>query len=729
MIKIGMMIGDRYEILEKIGTGGMSDVYKAKDHKLNRFVAVKVLKQEFSENANFVSKFRIEAQAAAGLAHPNIVNVYDVGEEEGIYYIVMELVEGITLKKYIEKKARLSVKEAISIAIQVSMGIEAAHNNHIIHRDIKPQNIIISKEGKVKVTDFGIAKAATSNTITSNVMGSVHYTSPEQARGGYSDEKSDIYSLGITMFEMLTGRVPFNGETTVAIAIKHIQEEMPSPRDYVPEIPVSVEQIVFKCCQKSPDRRYQSMGELIVDLKRSLMNPDEDFVQIADPDKEASTRMITDRDISQIKKQSERRDSMEEAMHLRKEKDVKKAVKKKKVKKKSGAPAAKETSRKKVYVEEPYEEDDDKGDEEAGYDSKMERVTTVLAVAAAVVIGCVVLFLVGRAFGLFQFGSSGKGEETETAEEKQQVEMIEVVGKNIDDVKIALLERNLTPEIEYKESTEYKQGIVIDSSVKKGEMVDVGTNVVLTVSAGSEGIEVPKVVGLTEAEAVSNLEQKGFTVNKTEDYDQYIKEGNIISQSPEGGSKAASGAAVTICISKGAENAKVKVPDVMGKGEEEAMSLLVEAGLQLGTVTEVNNEDPALAGLVCYQSYSVGAYVEPGTAVDIHISLGPTQATYRFSDSITPPSQEEDPGYRAGTLVTVTLMADDGTQLMSTQTSSFPIAAQNITGIQTDTGYILFQYQNTTEATNVTNEDGTVTTIEGTTENKEIHRPVTFIQE
>ncbi len=322
MIKVGMIIGDRYEILEKIGTGGMSDVYKAKDHKLNRFVAAKVLKQEFSENANFVSKFRIEAQAAAGLMHPNIVNVYDVGEENGIYFIVMELVEGITLKKYIEKKARLSVKEAVSIAIQVSMGIESAHNNHIIHRDIKPQNIIISKEGKVKVTDFGIAKAATSNTITSNVMGSVHYTSPEQARGGYSDEKSDIYSLGVTMFEMLTGRVPFNGETTVAIAIKHIQEEMPSPRDYVSEIPVSVEQIVFKCCQKSPDRRYQSMAELIVDLKRSLMTPDEDFVKVVDSDEEASTRTITDREMVQIKRQSEHRDSMEEAMHLRREKDV-----------------------------------------------------------------------------------------------------------------------------------------------------------------------------------------------------------------------------------------------------------------------------------------------------------------------------------------------------------------------------------------------------------------------
>ena len=308
MIKIGMIIGDRYEILEKIGTGGMSDVYKAKCHKLNRYVAIKVLKQEFSENTNFVSKFRVEAQAAAGLMHPNIVNVYDVGEEDGIYYIVMELVEGITLKNYIEKKARLSVKEALSIAIQVSMGIEAAHNNHIIHRDIKPQNIMISKEGKVKIADFGIAKAATSNTITSNVMGSVHYTSPEQARGGFSDERSDIYSLGCTMFEMLTGRVPFDGETTVAIAIKHIQEDMPSPREYVSEIPVCVEQIIFKCTQKSPDRRYQSMGELIVDLKKALITPDEDFVKMVPFDAGGETRTISEEDIAEIKQRTDRID-------------------------------------------------------------------------------------------------------------------------------------------------------------------------------------------------------------------------------------------------------------------------------------------------------------------------------------------------------------------------------------------------------------------------------------
>ena len=219
MIKDGMIVGERYEIVSKVGAGGMADVYKAKDHKLNRFVAMKVLKQEFREDTNFIKKFKTEAQSAAGLTHPNVVNVFDVGESQGIHYIVMELVEGITLKEYISKKGKLSVKEATSIAIQVSMGLEAAHNHGIVHRDVKPQNIIISTDGKVKVTDFGIARAASSNTISSNVMGSVHYSSPEQVRGGYSDEKSDIYSLGITMYEMVTGVVPFEGDTTVAIAI------------------------------------------------------------------------------------------------------------------------------------------------------------------------------------------------------------------------------------------------------------------------------------------------------------------------------------------------------------------------------------------------------------------------------------------------------------------------------------------------------------------------------
>ena len=294
MIRKGMFIGDRYEIVDKVGSGGMSDVYKALDHKLNRYVAVKVLKEEFSEDKNFVSKFKVEAQSAAGLTHPNIVNVYDVGEDNGIYYIVMELVEGITLKKYIEKKGKLSIKESVSIAIQVAQGIEAAHNNHIIHRDIKPQNVIISREGKVKVADFGIARAASSNTINSNAMGSVHYISPEQARGGYIDEKSDIYSLGISLYEMITGKVPFEGDSTVTIALQHINEELPSPKIDVPELPVSVEKIIEKCTQKKAEHRYLKVATLISDLKRALVTPDEDFVVIVPTVSTDATIMITD---------------------------------------------------------------------------------------------------------------------------------------------------------------------------------------------------------------------------------------------------------------------------------------------------------------------------------------------------------------------------------------------------------------------------------------------------
>ena len=250
MLKIGMFLGNRYEIISKIGSGGMADVYKAKCHKLNRFVAIKVLKPEFSQDQSFVSKFRMEAQSAACLSHPNIVNIYDVGEENGIYYIVMELIEGITLKKYIERRKKLEIRESIEVAMQVARGLEAAHAEHIIHRDIKPQNIMISKDGKVKVTDFGIARAASSQTISSNTMGSVHYISPEQARGGYCDERSDIYSLGITLYEMLTGRVPFEGDSTVAVALQHIQGEMVPPRQYEQLIPISLERIIMKCTQE-----------------------------------------------------------------------------------------------------------------------------------------------------------------------------------------------------------------------------------------------------------------------------------------------------------------------------------------------------------------------------------------------------------------------------------------------------------------------------------------------
>ena len=700
MIKIGMMIADRYEILEKIGTGGMSDVYKAKDHKLNRFVAVKVLKQEFSENANFVSKFRIEAQAAAGLMHPNIVNVYDVGEEGENHYIVMELVEGITLKKYIEKKARLSVKEAVSIAIQVSMGIEAAHNNHIIHRDIKPQNIIISKEGKVKVTDFGIAKAATSNTITSNVMGSVHYTSPEQARGGYSDEKSDIYSLGVTMFEMLTGRVPFNGETTVAIAIKHIQEEFPSPREYVPEIPICVEQIVLKCCQKSPDRRYQSMAELIADLKQSLISPDEDFVKFTDPDEEASTRMITDKDMVQIKRQSENRDSMDEAMRLKKD--------------------VRDRDRDRRDNDRYYEEDEDEDwdDEEEDYDPKMEKITTILAVIAALLIGCILIFMVGRAMGVFNFGAKEEGQTQET----EQVEMIRVVGMHVDEAKKALLDLGLSPEIKYEESSNYDAGTVLRASVGDGLMIDKGTTIVLTVAEAVEGVQVPNVTGKSQTEAESVLTKEGFVVNVVESYDGAVEKGMVISQSPEADTKAPAGSNITIRVSQGAEDNKVRVPKVIDMTEMDATATLTESGLTVGTVTQVENAETE-ADLVCYQSYSEGSYVDKGTPVDLRISTGPSQKTYRYSEEITAPT--EDPSYQNGMEVWVTLTTYDGTQLLSTQTTTFPVSA-NYTGIKSPSGVIRYSF--TVKKEPVTNPE-TGETTDGGTEVKTIERQVNFTEE
>lgn len=707
MIKIGMMIGDRYEILEKIGTGGMSDVYKAKCHKLNRYVAVKVLKQEFSENANFVSKFRIEAQAAAGLMHPNIVNVYDVGEENGIYYIVMELVEGITLKKYIEKKARLTYKEAVSIAIQVSMGIEAAHNNHIIHRDIKPQNIIISKDGKVKVTDFGIAKAATSNTITSNVMGSVHYTSPEQARGGYSDEKSDIYSLGITMFEMLTGRVPFNGETTVAIAIKHIQEEMPSPKEYVPEIPNSVESIVLKCCQKSPDRRYQNMQELVADLKQSLLNPDEDFVVVNDPDMEGGTRMISDTDMAQIKRRSAYQNSRdyeeeEESMRLLSDTEA-------------------------MYEdgEEPEDEDD------YDYDPKMERVTTFFAVLAGIIICIIILILAVRIFGNrdeVKEPNSPIIASEEPTEEASYVNMPNVTGMNVEDARNSLTSLGIYTEVAYEESDAIDEGVVISANVSEGTSIQTGSTVTLTVSAGSQGVEVPEVSGQTFEEANSALVGAGFLVNKTESYSDTIEAGIVVSQMPISGTKAPRGSVITVNVSLGEEEKKIWVPNLVGLEEVDGTATAVEAGLGIGNVTYVYSNEVE-AGLICYQSYSHGSYVDPGTDIDIKVSQGPEAVTYKCNASITAPTVEEAPDYVAGSEVTIKLVTDDDHVLLETTTSSFPQAA-NYYGLTSSGGTVTMTYTVTTEGTTTTNPDtGEVVNEPGTTEERSFTRRVEFVQE
>lgn len=678
MIILGMLIGDRYEILDKIGTGGMSDVYKAKDHKLNRFVAVKVLKQEFSENTNFVSKFRVEAQAAAGLMHPNIVGVYDVGEEDGINYIVMELIEGITLKKYIEKKSRLSIKEAISIAIQVSMGIEAAHNNHIIHRDIKPQNIMISRDGKVKVMDFGIAKAATSNTITSNVMGSVHYTSPEQARGGFSDEKSDIYSLGCTLFEMVTGHVPFDGETTVAIAIKHIQDEMPSPREYVPEIPVCVEKIIYKCTQKSPDRRYQKMSELTLDLKKSLVTPDEDFVTMIDVDTAAATRPVTDEELASIKERTGTLAVEDIHMRLNEEKPKPKKSKFMIMDDESDEDEYEDEDVEEEdedYDEEEYEDDDEYDDDDL--DPKMERITTILAIVAAVIIGVIALVLVANAIGIFKGGSDSQEEET------QMVEVINVVGFNVDAAKSTLEELYLSVDVQYEESSEVPENIVIRQSIAEGEMVEEHSLVILTVSSGVAGIEIPNVVGSSETEATTTLTALGFKVSKETENSDTVDEGYVISQSPEALEKVASGSTIVLKISSGPAEKLVTVPDLRGMSESEAKDKLASANLKAGTVTE-EYSDSVTKGDVLSQSYSPGTEIGENSTVNFVISLGKKDVSYKYSVSLPAPE-----GYVEGTTVTIILTDSAGTKKEYT-TSSFPFEI-NETGLKSETGTIVMK--------------------------------------
>ncbi len=722
MVKIGMTIADRYEILEKIGTGGMADVYKAVDNKLSRNVAVKVLKQEFSENENFVSKFRVEAQAAAGLMHPNVVNVYDVGEEGDIYYIVMELVEGITLKKYIEKKARLSFEEAVSIAIQVGMGIEAAHEKHIIHRDIKPQNIIISLAGKVKVTDFGIAKAATSNTITSNVMGSVHYTSPEQARGGYSDEKSDIYSLGITMFEMLTGRVPYNGETTVAIAIKHIQEPMPSPRDFVPEIPYSLEDIVLKCCEKSPDRRYQNMQELVEDLKQCLLTPDEDFV-VRNGIENEGTRSVTDEEMEEIKSRTSDYDNYypEDDGY-------------------DDSNDRYDDSHMRLADDEYYGDDeDDYSGKGRDYDgpSTGEKVTTILSILAGIVIVLIIIILalkiIGKRMENSDAGSEGgssiviNDSNEGTTTEPVEVTMPSVVGSDIESARNALSVLGLNAIINFQESDTIPSGTVISCDVEAGTTLISGSNVGILVSSGTDSVEMPDVIGKPINEAKLTLELSGFTVNAEEASSDEVPQGYVISTNPEPGVMAAKGVSVTITISVGATDVKVKIPRLIGQDEAEATMLCIENNLSIGHITYVPS-DTIAEGLVCSQSLSEGSFASEGSIIDFEVSTGPEKHTYKCNLSVSAPSSSEAPDYISGTEVRMRLVGSDGKVLLDQTTREFPYTA-NFYGIGCPSGILTITYTVTTESTTTTDADGNTVTTPGTTVERSFTREIGFIQE
>ena len=630
MLRKGMFLADRYEILEQIGNGGMSDVYKAKCHKLNRYVAIKVLKPEFSQDTSFVSKFRVEAQSAAGLSHPNVVNVYDVGEENGIHYIVMELVEGITLKKYIEKRGKLPYKEAVSIAIQVANGMEAAHKHHIVHRDIKPQNIIISKEGKVKVTDFGIAKAATSSTINSSAaMGSVHYMSPEQARGGYSDERSDIYSFGITLYEMLTGKVPFDGDTTVAVAVQHIQDAIPAPSEIAEDVPLSVDKIVLKCTQKNPDRRYASMTALLADLRKALISPNEDFVVMVPLANQDKTRVIGADDLNQIKKQTAN-------VYI--------------------DPAS-------IKIQEPVIDDDDEDDdddiedEDGDINPKMEKAITIMGIAAGVVIIIIIIYLcITLAGGMKSNKNNSSNTETTKTETqtgdsqstqiKDGVVVPSLTGKTMDQAKQELNGTGLgIRQAGTASSDTVEKGQIISQDPADGKTVEKNTTIEVIISSGSAAgtsentVEIPNVVGQSETDASAALTAKGFQVTKTTSYSSSVAEGYVISQTPNGDTQGKEGDTITLEISLGSE--KITVPDVSTsyKSEEQAKELLSQ--FNVSTATKYSDRD---AGIVIGQSLAAGTQADPGASITITVSLGPepaqqiTTKTYKLNVSLQLPS-------------------------------------------------------------------------------------------
>ncbi len=680
MLEIGSFIADRYEILEKIGAGGMSDVYKAKDQVLGRFVAVKVLKPEFAEDVNFVTKFHTEAQSAAGLQHPNIVNIYDVGSEEHMHYIVMEYVEGITLKTYIEKKGQLNYKEAISIAIQVARGIEAAHNNNIVHRDIKPQNIMISNEGKVKVTDFGIARAATSNTIHSDVMGSVHYTSPEQARNGFVDGKSDIYSLGIVMYEMVTGRVPFDGDTTVAIAIQHLQEEMVAPSVYAPDLPISLEKIILKCTQKSQDRRYATMGELLVDLKKALMTPDSDFVTIDSGISQAKTTVIREEDVRGIQERANRNYANAEKTSAK-------------------------TAAKKSYE---YDDEDDEDEEDEGgfLNPKMEKAVTILGIVTAVIILIIIIYLIGSMVGIFG-GKKNHTDETEDQttieDESGKIEMIDLKGKNFDEAKTEL--ENMGLKI-YQSATEvsdeYEQGQIIEQDIPVGDMVDAGTMVRVTVSSGKSEddteettVQVPQVTGYTDTAAIGMLTDAGLDYNREYENSDTVAEGTVIRQSPESGASVANGTKVTIVVSQGKQS--VAVPDLKNKTESEARKALEEKGLQVGTIGS-DYSDTVEEGKVIDQTEVAGKTVYSGTSIGFTVSLGKKEVLYMLRANIKLPNDD--------TVVSanITLQDADGNELDSwanVSAASFPFHIE-VTNIKSSSGKLVIEWVMEDEEGNVT---------------------------
>lgn len=611
MLELGTMLSGRYEVLKRVGSGGMADVYMAKDHKLNRNVAVKVLKSEYVEDEKFLKKFETEAQAVARLSHPNIVNIYDVGIEDGINYIVMELAEGITLKEYIRKKGYLSPKETVEISTQIASAISHAHKNHIIHRDIKPQNILVSDTGIIKVTDFGIAKATSSNTVTSTAtaMGSVHYISPEQAKGRFCDEKSDIYSLGITMYEMVTGHVPFDHENGVTIALMHLQNEITPPSQIRDGIPDSLEKIILKCTMKKPEERYQTADDLIADLRLVFEDTSGGYVGVVPAIDDSPTIMIDQNELTQRINTPKKDQKIQQEEPLKDEE------------------------------QNAYLDEDD--EEESGMNSKIEKLVIVLAaVVGAIILISIIVFVV-KSSGVFKSGKSTTTTSIGTTAGSNDVESKKYTVDNYIGMSLSAAREKIDGKfkikVEEEYSADYAKDLVIRQDPESDTELEEGKTLTLVVSKGTrteDKVSVPEVVGKRESSAKSELEAAGLKVSVKTKYSTDVAKGKVIFQSPGSGNQVTKNSTVVITVSQGEKpETMVRVPNLRYFTESGARSELKNSNLVLGSVlTEYS--DSVEKGLVIRQTVGSGSKVKEGTAVGIYVSLGPRQtATTADQDS------------------------------------------------------------------------------------------------
>ncbi len=552
MILEGKVLGNRYEIIEKVGNGGMATVYRAEDKVLKRNVAVKVLKDEFTTDEEFIKRFEIEAQSAARLTHPNIVSIYDVGSEDNLYYIVMELIRGKTLKEIIvEERGPLPWKWSVNVAIQIASALEMAHKNNIVHRDIKPHNIIITEDGIAKVTDFGIAKAVSNSTITAfgTTIGSVHYFSPEHARGGFTDAKSDLYSLGVVMYEMVTGRVPFDADTPVSVALKHMQEEAEEPIELNPNLPSAVNKIIMKALKKDTTLRYQTATDMLMDLRQALKDPNGDFVDDEDYDATAKTQKINTDELGNIEEKNKKKDNKFIAF-----------IKRHKV--------------------------------------------------LSSIVGLILLFAIAFGGTLAYLNITNPDE----------VELPDVVGMSQEEAQETVEALNLVFEISGEEySSDVPEGYVIsqDPTYIEDYNVKEGSTVSVIVSLGQETTTVPKVVGMTQEEAIEALEEANLEVEIVEETSKTVEEGYVISQDPEADTEIYAGDTVTIYVSIGTGIQQVTVQNVVGQSEENARSTLQSLGLNV-TVNYV--EATSNDGRVTAQSISAGTTVDEGTTITLTVN-------------------------------------------------------------------------------------------------------------